>query len=71
MVVGISLGYLPDRNPQTREHLQIVVVHAGMVLFKFFEGFPRPGIGVSHRGGTNPGGVGNVYDGDGAARDRI
>jgi len=70
MVVRISLGDLPDRNPQMRELCQIVVTHGPEAIFKFFEGIPGPGIAISHRGVTNPEWVGNVYEGDGGARDR-
>jgi len=52
-----------------RELRQIFVVQARDAIFKFFEGLPGPGIAISHRGVTNAEWVGNVYEGDGAARD--
>jgi len=69
MVARISLAYLPDRNPQMCELYQTVVMR--MAMFKFFEGLPGPGIAVSYRGVTDPAGVGNVYEVDEAAGDRV
>ena len=70
MVVGISLGYLPDRSSQTRELRQLLVSHTPGAIFKFFERLPGPGVAKSRRGVTNLEWIGNAYEGDGAARDR-
>lgn len=51
------------------ELLHFVVICARPIPFKYFEGLPWPGIGISYRSVTNPVGVGEVYEGDGAAGD--
>ena len=70
MVVGMSTGYLPNRNPQIRELRQIFVIHVRTIIFVLLEGSPGPRIAINHGGSTDPEWVGNAYEGDGAAGDR-